>query len=96
MLRLFSTARHSSAAEAEAINLSVGISADQAVEYGLARQTARNFEDLKTIYRIEGEIRKSDPNWALTLIEKLADRRIALFFFLRIDHGERPVQLLHF
>jgi membrane-bound ClpP family serine protease len=54
-----------------------GLTGAQAEELGLARQTAENFEQLKTLYQLTGELPEARPNWALAAIEWLADPRIA-------------------
>lgn len=54
-----------------------GITGLQAVEMDLARGTAQNFDELKAMYQIEGELNQMRPNWALAAVEALADPRIA-------------------
>jgi membrane-bound ClpP family serine protease len=62
-----------------------GINGLQAVELGLARGTADNWDELKAMYQIEGELEQVRPNWALSAIESLADPRIAwLLLFVGI------------
>jgi membrane-bound serine protease (ClpP class) len=60
-----------------AVNVSGGLSAATAEELGLSRATASNFADLKSLYQIEGDLNRVRPNWALALVEWLADPRIA-------------------
>jgi membrane-bound serine protease (ClpP class) len=54
-----------------------GIDADAAVNYELAAHRTRHFDEVKTIYRIEGSIATARVNWALALIERLADRHVS-------------------
>jgi membrane-bound serine protease (ClpP class) len=54
-----------------------GLSGAQLEELEVARGVARNFEEFKALYQIEGELAQVRPNWALAGIEWLADPRIA-------------------
>ena len=63
--------------EGEAIELTNPIYGAQAQSLGLAAHQAQRFNDVKTLYHVEGEIASGRANWALGLIERLADRRIS-------------------
>ncbi|HZN36005.1 MAG TPA: NfeD family protein [Pirellulaceae bacterium] len=63
--------------EERALDTSDGLSGDKLEELGLARGTARNFEEFKAQFQLEGEIQEVRPNWALAAIEWLSDPRIA-------------------
>jgi membrane-bound serine protease (ClpP class) len=63
--------------DGQPLELGHGVSGSRAEELELVRATAENIEELKTHYRLEGELRQVKPNWALGLIEWLADPRIA-------------------
>jgi membrane-bound ClpP family serine protease len=54
-----------------------GLTGSQAEELELVRGTAQNFEEFKTQFRLEGDLAPVKPNWALALVEWLADPRIA-------------------
>lgn len=54
-----------------------GITGHLAGELGLARDSAHNLADVKALYRLEGDLEQVRPNWALALVEWLADPRIA-------------------
>lgn len=54
-----------------------GLTGQQAEEMGLARGTARNLEELKALYQLEGDVPEMQANWALAAIEWLADPKIA-------------------
>ncbi|MEX2176089.1 MAG: NfeD family protein, partial [Pirellulaceae bacterium] len=54
-----------------------GITGQTAQQWGLATTVVRNFEEAKSLYQIEGELVPAKANWALALIEWLADPRIA-------------------
>jgi membrane-bound ClpP family serine protease len=59
------------------VDLSKGLGASEAVELGLAQHRARTFDDVNTLYRIEDPVKTARVNWALALIERLADRRLS-------------------
>jgi len=59
------------------IDLNRGVAPSEAVELGLAQHRSRTFEEVKSLYRIEDEIQTARVNWALALIERLADRRLS-------------------
>lgn len=63
--------------ERDHIEFSKGLSASEAVELGLAQHRARTFDEIKSFYRIEDEVKSARVNWALALIERLADRRLS-------------------
>jgi membrane-bound serine protease (ClpP class) len=54
-----------------------GLGAPQAEALGLVRSIARNVDELKTSYQIEGQLDPARPNWVLTFVEWLADPKIA-------------------
>ncbi len=54
-----------------------GLDAAKAEELGLARTTARNWSELKSLFQIDGTINAARPNWVLAFVEWLADPRIA-------------------
>ena len=88
--KIFFTAEHTArpdqvdwVAEVQPLNLTGGIGSGEAVEYGLAQHRTRQFDEIKSLYRIEGEIPVARINWALVFIERLADRRLsALLLFI--------------
>jgi membrane-bound ClpP family serine protease len=63
--------------DAEAITLHQGIGVDEAINDQLAQHRARRFDDVKPLYRLEGDVPVAQVNWALSLIERLADRKIS-------------------
>lgn len=75
--------RHQWQREGQALQTGGGITGQQAADLGLARSVVANLEDAKSLYQIEGELAPARPNWALALVEWLADPRIAgvLLFF---------------
>ncbi|MDX1943996.1 MAG: NfeD family protein [Pirellulaceae bacterium] len=54
-----------------------GISGSVAVEIGAARAAVANFDEVKNLFQIDEEIKPLRPNWALAVVEWLADPRIA-------------------
>jgi membrane-bound serine protease (ClpP class) len=64
-------------ADVQPLDFSNGIGSAEAVELGLARHRVRDFSEVNTLYRIDGEIAVGRMNWALALIERLANRRLA-------------------
>lgn len=54
-----------------------GLDAAQAETVGLARATARDWNELKAIYQIDGAVNLARPNWVLAFVEWLADPWIA-------------------
>jgi membrane-bound ClpP family serine protease len=61
----------------DGLDLSKGIGASDAIEYGLADHRALRFDDVKNLYRIDDDVKTARVNWALALIERLADRRLS-------------------
>lgn len=61
----------------ELTNFASGVNADEAMRDGLAEHSVRHFDEVKQLYRIEGDLPTARVNWALELIERLADRRIS-------------------
>jgi len=61
----------------DAMNLSTGLGASETIDYGLANHRARRFDEVKTLYRIDDEVKTARVNWALALIERLADRKLS-------------------
>lgn len=61
----------------EAVQLSAGLGASEAVEHGLAQHRAVHFDEVKAMFRIDSDIKTAQVNWALALIERLADRRLS-------------------
>jgi membrane-bound ClpP family serine protease len=59
----------------DAVELNQGVGPSEAVELGLAQHRARTFEEVRSLYRIDDEIKTARVNWALALIERLADRK---------------------
>lgn len=59
------------------IDLNKGVAPSEAVELGLAQHRTRTFEEVKSLYQIENEVETARVNWALALIERLADRRLS-------------------
>lgn len=59
------------------LETSDGLSGTKVEELGLARGTARNFEEVKSQFQLEGAIQEVRPNWALAAIEWLSDPKIA-------------------
>lgn len=62
--------------DARPLETSQGLRGQQLEEYGLAR-TAENFDQLKSMFQVTGELREVRPNWALAAVEWLADPKIA-------------------
>jgi membrane-bound ClpP family serine protease len=63
--------------ERDRVELTSGVAPSEAVDLGLAQHRARTFDEIKTLYRIEDEIKTARANWALALIERLADPRLS-------------------
>jgi membrane-bound serine protease (ClpP class) len=59
------------------MELSKGVAPSEAVDLGLAQHRTRTFDEIKSLYRIDDEIKTARVNWALALIERLADRRLS-------------------
>jgi membrane-bound serine protease (ClpP class) len=59
------------------LETSRGLSGSKIEELGLAHGLAQNLGELRSQYRLEGELAQMRPNWALGVIEWLADPRIA-------------------
>lgn len=59
------------------VDTAVGLDAAQAENMGLARAIVRDWNDLRSLYQIEGPVNSARPNWVLTLVEWLADPTIA-------------------
>jgi membrane-bound serine protease (ClpP class) len=53
------------------------LTGDQTHEMGLARFVVSDLEEVKQVYRLEGELTTVKPNWAMQLIDALAQREIA-------------------
>jgi len=61
------------------VPLAIGISGERAVEMRIARGTVESENDLKTMYGLAEPPKLLRPNWALELVERLADPRLAGF-----------------
>lgn len=67
------------------VDIAAGLDAAQAENMGLSRATARDWEELKSLYQIEGVVTSARPNWVLMLVEWLADPRIgSLLLFVGV------------
>lgn len=67
------------------VDISDGLDAAQAENMGLSRATARDWEELKALYQIEGSVNSARPNWVLMLVEWLADPRVgSLLLFVGV------------
>lgn len=58
------------------------LTADRAVELGIASHTVDNADELNTLYGLEGFIRTAEPNWALELVEALASPGLAVLLIV--------------
>ncbi len=54
-----------------------GLTGDEAFAVGLARQTAENFDAVRSLYGLDEELSVVQPNWATLLIERLASPHLA-------------------
>lgn len=61
----------------DALALDRGLAGSEAEKLGLVSSTAESFDQFKAHYHLAGELAEVRPNWALTLVEWLADPRIA-------------------
>ena len=62
--------------QGEALDMSRGLKGAKAIEIGLAQGAIGNLDELKSRYAYD-ELRPVRPNWALEVIEWLADPRVA-------------------
>lgn len=58
------------------------LAANRAQELGIATRVVDNFDDLKQLYGINGNIRVAEPNWALELIEALSSPGLAVLLLV--------------
>lgn len=58
------------------------LAANRAQELGIATRVVDNFDDLKQLYGINGNIRVAEPNWALELIEALSSPGLAILLLV--------------
>jgi membrane-bound serine protease (ClpP class) len=69
--------------QVDGLQLNREITTDEAIQYELAQHRAAQFNQVKRIYGVEGEIQTAQINWALALIERLADRQLsAILLFI--------------
>lgn len=66
----------------KAANELLRLPAKRALELGLASHVVENFDDLKQLYNINGNIRVAEPNWALELIEALSSPGLAILLLV--------------
>lgn len=58
------------------------LSANRAHELNVAAHVADNFDELKQLYGIDGDIRTAEPNWALELVEALSSPALAVLLLV--------------
>lgn len=82
--RLMSDSEHAEQKDSDAwkidrndIHLTQGVTPGEAVELGLAQHRARTFEEMRLLYHIDTDVQTARINWALALIERLADPRFS-------------------
>jgi membrane-bound ClpP family serine protease len=58
------------------------LSANRALELGIASRVVDNFDELKQLYGFNDDIRVAEPNWALELIEALSSPGLAVLLLV--------------
>jgi membrane-bound serine protease (ClpP class) len=58
------------------------LAANRAQELGVASRVVDNFDELKQLYGINGDIHVAEPNWALELIEALSSPALAVLLLV--------------
>jgi membrane-bound serine protease (ClpP class) len=97
-VRFLSSEEHASLPDAEEwsregqpLPTSLGITGQTAAEWGLARTIIESLDEVKSHFQLEGELVAARPNWALALVEWLANPWLAWpllfigFFALMIE-----------